>query len=57
MKKSKFTENEIFGMFKQQENRLIKAEICRHNGISQATLYVWKKKYGAMQLSDIKKVM
>ncbi len=56
MKKSKFTESQIFGMLKQQENGVSTAEICRQNGISQATFYIWKNKYGGMQSSDIKKL-
>lgn len=56
MKKSKFTESQIFGMLKQHENGVTTSEICRQNGISQATFYIWKNKYGGMQSSDIKKL-
>ena len=56
MKKSKFTESQIFSMLKQQENGITTAEICRQNGISPATFYIWKSKYGGMQSSDIKRL-
>ncbi len=56
MKKSKFTESQIFSMLKQQENGVTTAEVCRQNGISAATFYIWKSKYGGMQSSDIKRL-
>jgi len=56
MKKSKFTESQIFSMLKQQENGVTTAEVCRQNGISAATFYIWKNKYGGMQSSDIKRL-
>ncbi len=56
MKKSKFTESQIFSMLKQQESGITTAEICRQNGVSPATFYIWKSKYGGMQSSDIKRL-
>lgn len=56
MKKSKFTESQIFSMLKQHENGVATAEVCRQNGISSATFYIWKSKYGGMQSSDIKRL-
>lgn len=56
MKKSKFTESQIFSMLKQQESGVKTAELCRQNGISPATFYIWKSKYGGMQSSDIKRL-
>lgn len=56
MKKANFTESQIVGILKQHEQGLKVAEICRQNGISNATFFNWKKKYGGMQASDIKRL-
>lgn len=56
MKKSNFTESQIVGILKQHEQGMKVAEICRQNGVSSATFFNWKKKYGGMQASDIKRL-
>ena len=56
MKKTKFTESQIFGILKQQEQGQKAAAICREHGISQATFYRWKSQYAGMQISDIKRL-
>ena len=56
MKKTKFTESQIFGILKQQEQGQTAAAICREHGISQATFYRWKSQYAGMQISDIKRL-
>jgi len=56
MKKSNFTESQIVGILKQHEQGVKVAEICRQNGVSTATFFNWKKKYGGMQASDIKRL-
>lgn len=56
MRKSKFSENQIIGILKEVEaGRLVK-EVCRERGISDATYYQWKSKYGGMEASDIKRL-
>ena len=56
MRKSKFSESQIIGILKEVEaGRLVK-EVCRERGISDATYYQWKSKYGGMEASDIKRL-
>lgn len=46
MKKTRFTETQIVSILKQQESGISTKEICRQNGISEATFYNWKSRYG-----------
>lgn len=52
MRKSRFTEAQIIGLIKEQEAGLPTAELCRKHGLSPATFYKLKAKYGGMDLSD-----
>ena len=52
MRKSRFTDAQIIGMIKEQEAGLPTAELCRKHGLSPATFYKLKAKYGGMDLSD-----
>jgi putative transposase len=52
MKKSRFTEGQIIGLLKEQEAGVPTAELCRKHGLSPATFYKMKAKYGGMDLSD-----
>jgi putative transposase len=56
MKKSRFTEAQIIVMIKEQEAGLPTAELCRKHGLSPATFYKLKAKYGGMELSDAKRL-
>ena len=56
MRKSRFTEAQIIGMIKEQEAGLPTAELCRKHGLSPATFYKLKAKYGGMALSDAKRL-
>ncbi len=56
MKKSRFTESQIMGILKEAESGIPVAELCRKHGISDATYYNWKSKYGGMQASDLKRM-
>ncbi len=51
MKKSRFTENQIVSVLKKADAGAKVKEICRRHGISDATFYNWKSKYGGMQAS------
>jgi putative transposase len=56
MKKTRFTESQIVKILQQQENGLPTKELCREHGISEATFYNWKSKYGGMEASDVKRL-
>lgn len=56
MKKTRFTETQIVSILKQQEAGLTVKEICREHGISDATFYNWKSKYGGMEASDVRRL-
>ena len=56
MKRSRFTEEQIIGILKEQEAGMPTAEVCRKHGISSATFYKYKAKYGGMDISDARKL-
>jgi putative transposase len=56
MKKSKFSETEIVSILKQGDAGVAVKDLCRQAGISTATYYQWKSKYGGMEASDLKRV-
>jgi len=56
MKKTRFTETQIVAILKKQEAGIKTSDICREHGISDATFYNWKAKYGGLQVSDVKKL-
>ena len=56
MKKSKFSEEQIVFALKQVENGTLIDEICRKLGVSQATFYYWKKKYGGLMPSEVRRL-
>jgi putative transposase len=56
MKQSKFTESQIVAAIKQQEAGMPVKDVARSLGISEATFYNWKAKYGGMEASDVKRV-
>lgn len=56
MKKSRYTETQIVGILKAVESGRLVKDVCREYGISDATYYNWKAKYGGMEASDIKKM-
>lgn len=56
MKRSKFTEEQIIGILREQEAGANTAELCRRHGISGATFYAWKARFGGMEVSDAKRL-
>ena len=56
MKKSRYREEQIIGMLKQHEAGVKTADLCREHGISEATFYKWKSKYGGLDLSEAQRL-
>jgi putative transposase len=56
MKKTRFTEAQIIAILKKQEAGIKVSDICRENGISDATFYNWKAKYGGMDVNELKRI-
>ena len=56
MKRSRFTEEQIIAILREQETGLATAEVCRKHGVSGATFYAWKAKYGGLDVSQARKL-
>lgn len=56
MKRSKFTEEQIISILREQDAGAKTAELCRKHGMSEATFYAWKAKFGGMDVSDAKRL-
>ncbi len=56
MKRSRFTEEQIIGMLKEQEAGMKTADVCRKHGISEGTFYKYKAKFGGMEVSDARRL-
>ncbi|WP_033053056.1 transposase [Sinorhizobium meliloti] len=56
MKKQRFTEEQIIAVLKEQEAGAKAADLCRKHGVSEATFYNWKAKYGGMEVSEAKRL-
>ena len=56
MKRSRFSEEQIIGILKEHEAGVTVADLCRKHGMSSASFYAWKAKFGGMEVSDAKKL-
>jgi putative transposase len=56
MRKSRFTEEQIIGALKEHAAGMSAAELCRKYGISDATFYKWRSRFGGMEISDARKL-
>ena len=56
MKRSRFSEAQIIGILKEHQAGLRAPELCRKHGISDATFYNWRRKYGGMEVADARRL-
>lgn len=56
MKRRQFSEERIIGILKEAEAGAVVTELCRRHGVSTATFYAWKGKFGGMEVSDAKRL-
>ena len=56
MKRSRFTDEQIIAILREQEAGAATADVCRRHGISSATFYAWKAKYGGLEVSEARRL-
>jgi putative transposase len=56
MKRSRFTEEQIIAVLEEQEAGMATAEVCRRHGISPATFYQWKPRFGGLEVSEARRL-
>jgi putative transposase len=56
MKRSRFSEEQIIAILREQESGSKAAEVCRRHGVSEATFYKWKARYSGMEVSDARRL-
>ena len=57
MKRKQFSEEQIIGILKEAEAGAVVTELCRKHGMSSATYYAWKAKYGGLEVSEAKRLL
>jgi putative transposase len=56
MKRSRFSEEQIIGILKEHESGLSVADLCRKHGVSDASIYKWKAKFGGMEVTEARRL-
>jgi putative transposase len=56
MKRSRFSDEQIIGILKEQEAGAVTADVCRRHGISEATFYKWKAKFDGLEVTEAKRL-
>jgi len=56
MKSGRFSEEQIIGILKESEGGAKVTELCRRHGISEATFYTWRNKYGGLEISEMRRL-
>jgi len=56
MKRSQYSESQIVGILKEADSGVMVKDVCRKYGISDATYYKWKSKYGGLEVSDVRRM-
>ena len=56
MKRTRFTEEQIIGILREHEAGAATSDVCRKHGISSATFYKWKAKYGGLEVSEARRL-
>ena len=56
MRRSRFSDEQIIGILKEHQAGMSAADLCRKHGVSDATFYKWRSKYGGMELSEAKRL-
>jgi putative transposase len=56
MKRSRFSDEQFIGVLKEQEAGAVTADVCRRHGISEATFYKWKAKFGGLEVTEAKRL-
>ena len=56
MKRNRFTEEQIIGILKEHEAGVSVSDLCRKHGVSDASIYKWKAKFGGMDVSEVKRL-
>lgn len=56
MKRSRFSDEQIIGILKEHQAGMSAGDLCRKHGISDATFYTWRKKFGGMEVSEAKRL-